>query len=172
MTENIDNLIIAFITASVALISMHLSNLAHNKRDKEKFNRNEKQKKNDLHRIKLEELYMFFYNWESYLNSFYMSFIPAIQGTITKEDAWKITQENKLSKEDSHRMIIMIVHIYFPQLTNELSKVLELRDELSTFLGKNMPKDGNTKEFLLAHSSFNKAAKEFKDKIAEISNAL
>jgi hypothetical protein len=180
MVENTDTLspqiiavlLTAVITAAVTLISVYLTNLGHSKREHEQFKRNEKQGKNELRRVKLEELYVLFANWESDVSTLYMTFVPVILGTMAEKDAWNITQKTKLSEDGSYQRISMIIHMYFPQLIDGLSEVLKSRDKVSSFLGENRPKDRSTNEFLKAHDSFDKVAKGFSEKIAGISNAL
>jgi|APSaa5957512535_1039671.scaffolds.fasta_scaffold24925_2 hypothetical protein len=176
MTENMETLLpqipIILITAAVTLISVYLTNLGHSKREREQFQRSEKQSKTELRRIKLEELYILFSNWGTDVSALYMTFVPVILGAMAEKDAWKITQNNKLSENGSYQRISMIIHMYFPQLVDDLSDVLKSRDKISGFLGENRPKDKDTKEFLQAYDSFDKTIKEFKEKIAGISNAL
>ena len=180
MPVNIENLspqlivalITAILTAAVTLLSVYLSGLEQRKRDQAKFEIEKNQQREKIKRLKLEELYILFSKWEADISSLYMLFLPVIAGRMAEKDALDTANKNKLSEMGAFQRIDMIVHLYFPELIEQLNVVLKSRDAVSRFIGENRPKDNNDKEFLQAQRFFKKTANEFMHKIADIAGAL
>ena len=66
----------------------------------------------------------------------------------------------------------MLVHLYFPEVSNELDSVLKARDGVSKFMGKNRPKGDCVNDFIKAQNSFEGTCNDFKNKLASITYAL
>lgn len=165
-------LITAIITAVVTLFSVYLSNIGHKNREIAQHNRNAAQRKEELRRSKLEELYSLFAKWEADVLSIYMVFIPVLSGKMAEKDAWDISNKNQLSNSGAFQQINMLVHLYFPEAKSELDSVLNARAEVSKFMGKNRPKGNCVNDFIKAQNSFENTCNDFKSKLASITYAL
>ncbi|MCP4267517.1 MAG: hypothetical protein GY777_18460 [Candidatus Brocadiaceae bacterium] len=165
-------LVTAAVTATVALISVHLTHRGQRLRDEAQFKREHDLAKTEFTRKRLEELYELFAKWESDVGNLYLTFLPVVSGNMSEKDAWDISTKNQLSDKGSWQRLNMIVNMYFPELNEHLEPVLIARTVASRFIDGGQLSSENQKRFNQAQQNFDEATDNFLQEIAKTSHAL
>lgn len=159
-------LITSILTASVTLLSVHLTNISHRNREVEDFKRKEIVRTSVLVQEKAEELYFLFSRWSTEASSVYLTFIPVLTGKIKEKDAWDIANKNKYTDNGTYQKIDMLARIYFPELSKQLKKVHDARDKCSSFISST--DSSLIPEFLKSQEFFDKESLTFLNYLSEI----
>lgn len=164
-------LVTAILTAAVTLTSVFLTNLNQRKVEEAKFKRNNEAARANLKREKLEELYLLFSKWDADMMSLVFSYLQVITGKIREEDALVGASKNQMSEKDFLQRITMMINLYFPEIKNDFDGVLDARESIWAFCNESIRPGVGVEDFIRTEEVLRKAAKDFKQKMAGLSNA-
>lgn len=162
----------ALLTACITLVSVYLTNRASQKRELEKFEREDNQQKREFKQNKAEELYDCFSHWEKEVIGIYLIHLPVFIGRLTYAEAQKLLTDRESSGE-SYRRINTLVNMYFPTLKSEFKAVMDARDKCAHFLGPNNKVGKEVFDaFSIVQDEFSEACTFFLEKVCDESAAL
>ncbi len=160
----------AILAAVVSLTSVYLTNLNNRKTEKDKFEMNRVAEREKVRRGKLEELFLLFSKWDADMVALGHFYLRVITGETNEDEALVNVSKNQISEKDYLQRITMMIDLYFSDLKTDFDKVLDARESVWSFCSKIMQPGVRIEDFIKVQEEFRGIAKEFKAKMAKITN--
>ena len=163
----------AVISAASALLGVHLSNRAQEKRLKIQFENEALAKSIELKKSKLEEMFILFQKWEMDISCLYLRLIPAFKGEYSAIEARKTSSENALQEKGDYQRFQAILNLYFPEHNDAFQQVMTRRAQVLKFCnGAVDARPENLPQFYKAQEAFESEAASFRGILADTINEL
>lgn len=166
--------ITAGISASAALLGVHLSNKASERRIAIQFEKEAKARAIALKSEKMEELYIIFKSIDDYINNVYHIMKPYIYKEINYNEAMSYMEANIKQPTDENTRLHAIATLYFPCLTVEFKNFVDARGKVFSSLNRFSNKHHNLtpEEFNQLFKNFKSHSKIFSDKIVKVATEI
>ncbi|MCT8866939.1 hypothetical protein [Shewanella xiamenensis] len=162
----------AVITASAALLGVHLSNKASERRIALQFTHEAKAKSTALKLEKLEHILTLFYKWEMDISSVYLTFLGVYNEELSYSDAMKVINENRLQTDGDYQVLKTLLNLYFNDLLDEFAILSQARKEVISYVNPKRIDKSLKQDFIQAQLKFEKQAYIFSQCIVQQSLKL
>jgi hypothetical protein len=128
---NIVPILASIITGVAAFLGVVLTNRYNFTRIKLENEIDAERKRRDLHRERGEELYVAVDKWLRVIGTNYLSILRVMHGKLTYNQHNELTLKWSEQKGYDFSRLEMIIDVYFPDIKDSYSKVLEARTEIN-----------------------------------------
>jgi CRISPR/Cas system-associated protein endoribonuclease Cas2 len=163
----------AVISALSALLGVHISNKAQEKRLKIQFENEAKVRSLELKKKKLEEMFILFQKWEMDITCLYLRFIPVFKGEANAAAVQNAASENSLQEKGDHQKFQAILNLYFPELKEAFGVVMNKRGVVLKYCnGGIAATPDNLDAFCSEQNAFELITANFRSKLADVAVEL
>lgn len=167
------SVVTAFIAASSTLIAVFITNWFNSKQTRLNLELVRDQKMLELRLHKLEDLYLLFEQWTTYLSSTYLIYSHAYTGQLNYTQVLDMINKKSEKENIDFHKIQMLLNIYFSELRENYEKVMLARSSLAKYIISD-PSTNKLKinDFINEQVQFEDICKQFKNKLSEIQKLL
>ncbi len=165
--------ITAFIVSISTLLGIYFTNKFNSKQAKVNLELTRDQKMIELRLQKLEELYLLFEQWTTYLSSTYLIYSHAYTGQLNYTQVLDMINKKSEKENIDFHKIQMLLNIYFSELRENYEKVMIARSSLAKYIiGDPSSNKLKINDFISEQEQFEEICEQFKNKLSEIQKLL
>lgn len=159
--------ITAGISASAALLGVHLSNKASERRIALQFEHEAKARATTLRSEKLEQVLILFYKWEMDISGVYITFIQVYNSELSFSEAMEVIDKNRTQTTGDYQELKTLINLYFNDLLEEFAILQQARSEVMRYVNPKRINNDLKGEFIAAQKKFEKQAYIFSQCIVQ-----